>query len=517
MVTGNYNIELYAHGDIHGCFFDSLYTAGEREASLANISGFINGRRGDKGIDGVVLLDLGDNIHGDNAAYYYNYVHKYSKGEKHLYSRITEYMQYDASVVGNHDIETGREIFEKVRDESSIEYLSGNVFELSNGKTLFKPYTVIERKGVRIAVIGFTTHEVKKWLGNEKMEGLDVYPISYVAQEVVNYVNSKEKPHFTVLALHSETGKEDDGNYMNSGRWLGENIGGIDVVLASHDHIPFWGKVWNGKDSIPVVNSGAYGAKLSGIKFNIVLDRGVVVSKDISFGLVQMDSVEKDTVYLKKFREDFLRVKEFSVSKLGEIDKDIVPAEIFEGPCVYSNLLHYVQLKESGADISFVSPTKFRGTIPAGNISYNDILTLYPFENLLYKIQLTGAQIQNYLELSYNYWKRKPVSFDCAGGLKYTVDFSKQVGERVTVHSFTDGRKFYVDSTYTAAMASYRANGGGELLLEATGLHAGQIEGIYIKKFGVIKDMLYNHFMNSNVSSEELAKVASWYIKGYSN
>jgi len=514
MFTGNYTIEVYAHGDIHGCFFDSLYTGDERKASLANISGYVNGRRADKNVDGVILLDLGDNIHGDNAAYYYNYVHKYSKGEKHIYSRITEFMQYDASVVGNHDIETGREIFQRVWNESKIHYLAGNLIEESDGMPLVKPYTVINRSGVKIAVVGLTTHEVKKWLGREKMNGLDVLPISNLAQKLVNEVNSRENPHFTVLALHSETGKADDENFMNSGKWLAENIKGIDLVLASHDHIPFCGKVWNGTDSIPVINSGPYGEKLSGVKFNITLDKGNVTSKSIDAQLIKIDSVEKDSVYMQRFREDYLRVKEFSVAKLGVIDADIVPAEIFNGPCVYSNLLHYVQLKESGADVSFVSPTKFRGTIPAGNISYNDILSLYPFENLLYKVKLTGAQIQNYLELSYNYWRHKPVSFDCAGGLEYTVDFSKQIGERVTVHSFTDGRKFVADSTYTVAMASYRANGGGELLLEATGLHIGQLDGIYIKKFGAIKDMLYNHFMNSNVSSEELAKVASWDIKG---
>ena len=513
--TGNYNIGLYAHGDIHGCFFDSLYTgSSEREASLANISSFIKEMREASGGNNVILLDLGDNIHGDNSTHYYNYVHEYASGEKHLFNKIAEYMGYDAVVVGNHDIEAGRDVHGKVCAESSIPRLAGNVVELASGKPVFEPYVILERNGLKIAVVGLTTHEVKMWLGKEKIEGLDVLPASSVVSDIVEAIRNKEKPHLLVLALHSETGKADEDNFMNSGRWIAENVPGIDVVLASHDHIPFCGKVWNGSDSVLIVNSGPYGKKLSGVILDVTLEKGVVVEKNISGELIDMGTVPKDTVYLHEFREDFLRVRAFSSKELGSIDAEINPNEIFDSPCVYSNLLHTVQLKESGADISFVSPSKFRGVIPAGEISYNDVLVMYPFENLLYKVALTGHQIKNYLELSYDNWKKKPVSFDCAGGLKYTVDFSSQAGERVTIHSFTDNRAFCLDSTYTAAMASYRANGGGDLLLQATGLHTQQLDGIHIQKFGAIKDMLYNYLNGSKISSAQLSEAACWEIKG---
>ena len=514
-ITGNYNIELYAHGDIHGCFFDSLYTGNkERVASLANISSFISERRGICGEENIILLDLGDNIHGDNSTHYYNYEHNYSKGEKHLYTRIAEYLGYDCSVVGNHDIETGKALLEKLKDESSFPYLAANIVGTSTGKPVFDPYVILNRNGLKVAVIGLTTHEVKLWLGKEKMEGMDVLPAGSVISDLVDEIKTTEKPHLIVIALHAETGNPEDDNFENSAGWIAANVKGIDLVLASHDHIPLCGKFWNGSDSILVVNSGAYGNELSGVKMNVSLENGVVVGKDISGKLIGMAEIPKDTAYLNEFRVDFLRVKEFSAQKLGEIDSEINPSEIFYAPCVYSNLLHYVQLKESSADVSFVSPSKYSGTVPAGEISYNDILVMYPFENLLYNVSLTGHQIKNYLELSYDNWKHKPVSFDCAGGLAYSVDFSRKTGDRVTIHSFTDNRKFCLDSTYTAAMASYRANGGGGLLMEATGLHAGQLDGIHKQKFGAIKDMLYKHFKGSKISSLQLSEVASWEIKG---
>lgn len=502
-ITGNYNIGIYAHGDIHGRF----------GRQLSQVCKYIDSIKTDLDAN-VILVDLGDNIHGDNSTHYFNYVHEYAPAEQHIYSRIADYIGYDAIVVGNHDIETGRTILEKVKNGTSVPYLAANIVTTDSGKPLFEPYTIIDRNGIKTAIIGLTTHEVKKWLGKEKIEGIDILPAGNNIEELVEYVNQKEKPHITVLAMHGETGSPDDENYTNSGRWMARNVSGIDVVLTSHDHIPYLGKEWNGSDSVIIINSGPYGEKLSGVQINISVDDGNIVSKDISGYLVDMKNVAYDSSYLDSFKEDFMKVDAFSVQKLGYTDAPIDPSLIFDSPCVYSNLLHYVQLKESGADISFVSPTKFRGTIPAGDISYNDILALYPFENILYKVSLTGHQIKNYLELSYGNWKSKPVSYDCAGGLKYSVDFSKPMGERVTVKSFINGNEFFPDSTYTAAMASYRANGGGELLFEATGLHLGQLDGIHIEKYGAIKDLLYNHFTGSNISSAELSQVADWNITG---
>ncbi|MBQ7018142.1 MAG: bifunctional metallophosphatase/5'-nucleotidase [Bacteroidales bacterium] len=509
---GDYSFELYAHGDIHGRFFSNTYVdGGVNEGSLSGIYSFISQRREAAGADKVIFLDLGDHNHGDNSTHFYNYVYDYLPDEKHLYTRVAEFVGYDAIVAGNHDLEVGLPVFTRIRDELGIPYLAANVVSAKDGVPFFEPYTIIEREGIKIAIIGLTTPEVKKWLGEEKIEGLDVVPIYNAAVKYVAQIREKEKPHLVFLAVHAGTGDGTPEDVEDPCRYMAASIEGIDGVFASHDHIPYCGKEWNGKDSIVVVNSGPYGKKLSGVKVSIAISDGVVSSRRIDAVLHNVAG-EGDSLFNSTFGEDYLRVKEFSNRKLGSIDEDIVPGDIFDAPCLYSNLLHYVQLQNSGADISFVSPTKFRGSVPAGDICYNDILDLYPFENLLYKVSLTGAQIKNYLELSYDNWKKKPVSFDCAGGLRYTVDFSKPLGSRVNVISFTDGRPFNEDATYTAAMASYRANGGGNLLLEATGLHLEQLEGIFIEKYGPVKEMLYDFFRGEKKTAASLAAVSDWKI-----
>lgn len=508
---GDYSFELYAHGDVHGCFFSNNYTdGGVKDASLSSIASFLAHRRGEN--ENVVLLDLGDHNHGDNSTHYYNYVHEYLPDEKHIYPRIANYMDYDAIVVGNHDIEVGKNMFSRIKEELDAPYLAANVIYTSNGEPYFQPYTIIEKRGIKIAVIGLTTPEVKKWLGQEKMEDLDVIPIKECAEKWVSLVKDKEKPHFVFLAVHAGTGNGTPDDIGDPCRYLASSLDGIDGVFAAHDHIPYCGKEWNGGDSVFVVNSGPYANKLSGVKLSFTVLDGNVQERKYDPFLVDMKGIESDSLYNVTFNDDYLRVKDFSNKRIGTIDEDIIPGKIFDAPCLYSNLLHYVQLKCSGADVSFVSPTKFRGSIPAGDISYNDILAMYPFENLLYKVSLTGAQIKNYLELSYNNWKQNPIAFDCAGGLSYIVDFSKPLGSRVDVISFADGREFNENDTYTAAMASYRANGGGDLLLQATGLNTKQLEGIFVEKYGPVKEMLYYFFINEKKTAASLAAVSDWKI-----
>ena len=101
--TGKFNIELYSQNDIHGSYFDSLYVGGaERPFSLVNISEYVNSRRADIGKENIILIDNGDHLQGDNAAYYFNFIDTL-KGPndttKHIFPRIMNYMGADAVIV----------------------------------------------------------------------------------------------------------------------------------------------------------------------------------------------------------------------------------------------------------------------------------------------------------------------------------------------------------------------------------------------------------------------------------
>ena len=486
---GEYELTLFSHGDIHGNWF----------TTLPAIAGHVNAERERIGDDKVIFLDLGDHNHGSDAAYYYNHIYEYNPGEEHLWSRVADYIKYDAVVVGNHDIEAGPQNWKKIKGELDMPYLAANILDSTTFKPYFQPYTVLDKGGIKVAVIGFTTPAAKLWLGSEKKSGIHFEEICVLADSLVRFVNEKEQPHFTILALHSGIGSGLQYDTEDVAAYLGSTLEGADLILAAHDHKGVIKKYENNY----VASTDAYGKDIIRTGISIVIEDGKTIEKQLSIESIKTDSLLPCRNFQSHFAKEMKCVEEFSDSVIGQADIDIDPKQILKGSCTYSNLLHHVQLEESGADISFVSPSKFRGIVPAGEITYKQILQMYPFENILYMVRLQGREILAYLEESYKIFASdgklvgSPQNFDCAGGMDYTVDFEQPVGKRIKIHSLENGKAFNPDSDYTVAMVSYRANGGGELMMKATSLTADELESRVIAKYSDVRELIFNFFKSS--------------------
>lgn len=187
----------------------------------------------------------------------------------------------------------------------------------------------------------------------------------------------------------------------------------------------------------------------------------------------------------------------------------------------YLNLIHTITLKYGQAQISFAAPLNSNGNIKAGDLIYNDLMAIYPYENQIYTAELTGAEIKNYLEYSYSLWIkdfrtdghvlnivsgdnprtgekrwsfRKPsFNFDSAAGINYSVDITKPYGSRIYISSLADGSAFDLDKTYRVAMTSYRASGGGELIAKGAGLSPEQMEERVVCKYPEFRTLLYDY------------------------
>lgn len=109
-----HTLHVVTTGDVHGSWFDRSYVDDYVPYSLMHVNRYVDSLRNAVGSENVLLLDAGDCLQGNNASYYYNYVE--TAGE-HLFPRLVDYMGYDAIIVGNHDIETGHEVYDKVNAE----------------------------------------------------------------------------------------------------------------------------------------------------------------------------------------------------------------------------------------------------------------------------------------------------------------------------------------------------------------------------------------------------------------
>ena len=494
---GEYTFRILTTNDVHGRYFDSLYVTDATDNALTNVAWYVDSLRKEEGAENVILLDDGDCLQGDNAAYYFNYIDTTSK---HLFARMTEYIGYDAVVVGNHDIETGHKVYDRILKTMKVPFLAANAIRTDNGKPYFREYVTLERHGLKITIIGFTNPNIKGWLSPALWEGMTFESLIPMAQETVDRVVAKEKSDVVIVAVHAGTGAGDGASLESQGLDLYKSLRGVDFVVTAHDHRP----VVHRNDSICLINAGSHCRNLGLGTVTLKVEKGKVVSKTLDAGLLPVDKENVDKKMHELFREDFEAVKAFTLQEVGQLKTDLRTRDAYSGMSDYLNLIHTLSLGCTPAQISFAAPLTFNGFIEAGTLVYNDLFTIYPYENQLFVVEMTGREIKDYLEYSYDAWVNTVVSaddrllkitdrpdprtgqkkwsfvnrsynFDSAGGLVYTVDVTQPCGQRVNVESLADGSTFDEAAKYNVAMTSYRASGGGSIMREVAGIDTDNI------------------------------------------
>jgi len=133
------SLAIYVTTDIHGMLLPYDNTEGQAtDHSLANLATLVN----DAGKENILLLDNGDILQGDPLVYYYNFV---DTTRKHIVADILNHLGYDAATAGNHDIEAGHSVYDRVRRQYNFPMLAANAINTETGKPYFDPYTVINR------------------------------------------------------------------------------------------------------------------------------------------------------------------------------------------------------------------------------------------------------------------------------------------------------------------------------------------------------------------------------------
>lgn len=507
---GFHSITVLETTDTHGAYFDATYDGGQNRSSFAKVSSYVKGIRS-SGRD-VVLVDNGDNIQGDMAAVYYNYV---AVNDEHIFSRIADFIGYDAIVVGNHDIEPGHPVFDRLNRASKIPYLAANAVHSSGsnaGKPYFKPYTILNRGGFRIAVIGMTNANIKSWLGEKVWEGMDFLQISSVAQKWVDEVREKENPDIVIVSVHSGTSAEGGPvpDIENEALYLANTLTGVDVVLGGHDHRPYE-DVIHREDGTEVayLNAGTKATVMARCDIGFFVENGQITSKVYDNTLVPLPSVTPDPDYVSYMKKQFAAVSEYANEKIGELTSNISFEDVLDGPSAYMSLIHDVQLNATGADISISAPLSNKGFVKAGTVTRQGLSELYRFENTLYKVEMTGRQIKDYLEYSYDLWitrKGPSYNYDSMGGINYSVNRKAPFGDRIDILSLSSGAEIEPDKVYSVAINSYRLSGGGGHLENGAGVDPSSIR--IIETYPEIRDLVGEYVASKGTLTPEVR--ANW-------
>ena len=524
---GEYTLTVLSTNDVHGTWFDSTYVDGRTRPALTAVKYYIDSVRTANGAENVLLLDAGDCLQGDNAPYFFNYVDTVTP---HLFPRLMAYMGYDAVAVGNHDIETGHAVYDRVAADlkrNGVDFLAANAIRNDDGKPYFTPYKVVRKAGLKVAILGYTNANMKAWLTEELWSGMHFVPIVDVIQADVDRIRAKEHPDVMVVVMHSGTGSGDGTVLESEGLDAFRLVKGVDFVLASHDHRPY---VETG-DASAFLNSGSHSRNVAEGKLHVTVKGHQIVSKTYGADLIPVKASKADADMRAHFQKDYEAVKAFTLKEVGILNTDLWTRDAYRGMSDYMNLIHTLSLGCKPAEISFGAPLTYTGHVKPGILKFNDLFTIYPFENQLFVVSMTGEEIKGYLEISYDKWINtiakaddhllkirqnddprtqqrgwsfinRSYNFDSAAGINYTVDVTKPFGERILISGMADGSAFELERKYNVAMTSYRASGGGGLLREA-GIDTDRIDDRTVARYPEIRNILYDYLLeNGSIDPE---------------
>ena len=285
------------------------------------------------------------------------------------------------------------------------------------------------------------------------------------------------------------------------------------------------------------INSGSHARNVAEGTLRLTVKGHKIVDRSYDSKTIPVRADKADAEMRAHFQKDYEAVKAFTLREVGVLNTDLWTRDAFRGMCDYLNLVHTLSIGCKPAEISFAAPLTFNGHVESGIVRYNDLFTIYPFENQLFVVKMTGEEIRNYLEHSYDKWintiakpddtllkiqaqddprtqqqrwsfVNRSYNFDSAAGINYTVDVTKPFGERVAIASMADGTAFDLQKEYNVAMTSYRASGGGNLMKE-TGIDTDNIDERVVGRYPEIRNILYDYLMkNGSIDPEVIGNPA---------
>ncbi|MFA6858650.1 MAG: 5'-nucleotidase C-terminal domain-containing protein [Bacteroidales bacterium] len=495
---GDYELTVLTTTDTHG-------------RGLESVSACVKSVRASKPDGSVVLLDAGDNLTGSDASFYYNNVDTLSE---HIFGKFAGYAGYDVLVPSSSDL--------KVRKIVREHLLSS--LKKSGVKVLSSSACILTKNGLRVAVLGYSDPEA----------GFMLHQI----QEDVNKIRRRGNPQIVIVTIHSGVGRGDCSDPKQQGLNLYGSLKGVDFVVCGQDH----GDKVLQNDSICLLNAGKYGRSVAMGTARLKVKGGETVSKSLSASILKTSSFVSDSSMQNLFADELNAVESFKTAKLGGLRDSLFSKDAYKGSSEYMNLYHSLALSYPEVQISLSAPLEVNGVVPSGDISYEDLNSIYPFANELVVVRMTGGQVISFLESSYDNWIRTPSAedgsvlklkqmtdyrtgevkvnfanspgnFDSAAGLNYTVDVSKPFGKRIKILSMADGAPFSLFTVYNVAMTSYRAVGAGGLL-DAAGLNPEKLNELIVARHPAFREILYyfvtKHIILDSALLNDPARLGFW-------
>lgn len=428
----------------------------------------------------LILIDSGDTIEGTPYAYHATIVEPATPNPM---MQVMNHLRYDAMVPGNHEFNFGLDALNRARRAARFPWISANICLEGTEDPANAPYIIKQVRGVRVGVLGLTTPIVPTWEDAENFAGLDFVDPVKAAQRWVRELRRRNRVDIVIVAMHM--GLEEDilsgapipSQFPNENAavQIAREVPGIDLILMGHTQNEVPALDING---VLLTQAGKDGEFLS--RTILMLERteptaGWKVVGKTATTHPMTDEVPANPNILKMSEDSYAAAETWLDRPIGFSPGALSAARSRFEDTAIMDLIHQAQLDAGEADVSLAASFNPEARLNSGEITVRDIAQLYPYENTLFVVELTGSELRAVLEHAAGYFgpvqRGQPLetalnpgmpgfAYDMAEGVDYVIDVSKPVGERITELSFR-GRPLRDDQKLRVAINNYRRNGGG--------------------------------------------------------
>ncbi len=490
--TGETHITIIGTSDTHGNIWGYSYEDMKESTGdgLARISTYVNQVRAEN--PNTILVDAGDTIQGTIMT-----DDLYSKDTaNHPVPAALNYMKYDAWTLGNHEFNFGVDKLKSIIDQADMPVLAANIKNADGSYFTGAGYTIVERGGVNVAIIGVDTPNIPRWDGTK--QGVDQLTFEPVADAVAECIEEiGDQADVIMVSAHAGLEAEYSTDGSDAAKTILDKCPEVDVLQMGHTHTTYINN-----DTIPVGEAKNNAGEVVRYDLTLNADKEITSAtvETVSMKDVEPDQGLRDVAAIKDAQEKTVSFIQDNV--LGHAAADFQPVNEINGlpegrlqDTAVIDLIGTVQLENSGADVTAVALFKDTSDLKKGDLNYGNMFDIYKYPNVLYTVKVTGAEMKAYMEWAAECWNQwKPgdinISFnpDKAGylhdhfiGLNYEVNLSKPAGQRIENVTF-QGQPLTDDQVLTLCVNDYRYTG-----LKNEGIISGEKEW---ESSASVRDML---------------------------
>ena len=419
----------------------------------------------------VVLVDAGDLIQGNPFATYFA---RRPGWTTHPILDAMNRMGYTAATPGNHEFNFGLGIMQRSLGSALFPYVSANMVDAGTRRTVLPPFVLVDVGGVKVGITGATTPGVLVWDGPYVRGVLDFIEVSQAVPPVVTAMR-EAGAEVTLLIVHA--GLDGASSYDERQAPKEDNVAetirrssGLDVTVIGHTHQEIAESLVG---TTLVMQPRNYVQSLAVAELRIVREggRARVISK--RGRVISMRGVAPAPPIVQALAASHAEVRRWITEPQGCSSAEMIAARARLEDTPVIDLINHVQRERTGAQLSSAAAFNPRGAIPRGGVTLGDINSIYPYDNTLRAIRISGAALRQYLDYATRFYRGVDstgrlvtndsipgYNFDIVSGVDYEIDLAQPMGRRITRLQY-QGRNVADTDSFTIALNNYRQQGGG--------------------------------------------------------